>query len=101
MCFIKFEDKTHYSTGKAIVFPKPIFPHVLQRDFYMYTLVAAYGAPTQVSQPWQQLDVATVKALPMNQLFQLYRKVYFSLDTAFLNDPIHVDTMHLRWCIIW
>lgn len=91
MCFIKFEDKTHYSTGKAIVFPKPIFPHVLQRDFYMYTLVAAYGAPTQVSQPWQQLDVATVKALPMNQLFQLYRKVYFSLDAAFLNDPIHVD----------
>lgn len=54
----------------------------------MYTLVSAYGVSTGINGLWGAADIA---ALPFNVVFNTYRRLYLTLETVFLADPIHVD----------
>lgn len=54
----------------------------------MYSLVSAYGVSSQPNSRWVSADVA---AIPMNQLYRLYRSLYLTLSSTFLVDPINVD----------
>lgn len=54
----------------------------------MYTLTSAFGISRVAESRWQVLNLANT---PVNEIFQLYRKVYLTLGTPVTNDPVYVD----------
>jgi hypothetical protein len=54
----------------------------------VYTVVKSYGIAKGANQRWQELNLG---AMPVNEIFQLYRKVYLELTAAFLEENIYVD----------
>ena len=54
----------------------------------MYTVLNSYGISKESNSRWQELNLS---ALPVNEIFNLYRKVYLKLTAGFLPQPIFVD----------
>ena len=61
-----------------------------------YQLVAAYGKASAIGYSWQNIDIDEIGALPMNQIYQLYVKVYLTLSSPALSENIHIDLDTLR-----
>ena len=57
----------------------------------MYTLVSGYGTASALGSGWKEISNAVLNPIAMNQLFNLYRKLYLTISTPALADPIHVD----------
>lgn len=72
----------------------PICELVIFNRGFMYTIVSAYGIGTQPNSKWTA--VLNVANTPMNQLFGLYRKLFLTVTTQFLADPLHVSIDDLR-----
>lgn len=60
----------------------------------MYTLIRAYGVRTAYESKWE--DIPAIDALPMNQIFSLYRKVFLHLTNSFVPDPVYLDMDELK-----
>ena len=61
-----------------------------------YQLVAAYGKASAIGYSWQNIDINEIGALPMNQIYQLYVKVYLTLSSPALSENIHIDLDTLK-----
>lgn len=57
----------------------------------MYTLQSGYGVALALDAGWQEVQAATLGATPMNQIFNLYRKLYLTLTSTVFPDPLFVD----------
>lgn len=59
----------------------------------MYTIVTAYGVRHDQGARWSNLTLADT---PVYEIFTLYRKVYLTLSTIYLEDPVYVDMDDMR-----
>lgn len=57
----------------------------------MYTLVSGYGVPLALGHGWKDVAKEDLQDLPLNQIFNLYRKLYLTLTSAVLTSETFVD----------
>lgn len=60
-----------------------------------YTLKSAYGA-SRSQLGYKDVDVNTLKALKMNEIFNLYRSLELTLTTPSITGDIYIDFMSLK-----
>lgn len=57
----------------------------------MYTLDFAYGSAATAQAQWSEIDTAVLLQLPVNQIYNLYKKLYLTLSSPTLLEPINID----------
>lgn len=57
----------------------------------MYTLVSGYGIAASSNHGWIEINKVALDLLPMNQMFNLYRRLYLTIRSPVFVDPLHVD----------
>lgn len=60
----------------------------------MYTVIAAFGIEKKHGSRW--MDLPSVLALPVEEIFSTYRKVYLTLTAGFLTEPVYFDLDFFR-----
>ena len=57
----------------------------------MYTLVSGYGIAQAIDFGWKDIDAADLQNVPVNQIFNLYRRLFLTLSAPIFPDPLYVD----------